>query len=569
MRRVPVVWSIAAARAQPLWRRHRWLQSLGVLALYALASIVVFGRGVVGDMNGAIVGDGGADKTIALWGMEWLPHAVGALEDPLSSQAIWAPAGADLAWVTWSPAAAVAVMPISLTWGVVPAFNVLALAAPALAAWSAFLLLRELCGRAGVAVLGGALFGFSSFVTVHTIGHQHLALCFLIPLCALLVLRRLRRRDGRAAFVSLLAVALAVQLYVSTELALTLVATGATVMLIGFWQFTGTSREAFARTIVEASAAVVLAAVLASPLLIHAFVVTGTASQPVRSPYSQAADVANLVVPTRRTLLRPPGSEAVVERFTAGGAERVAYLGLPLVIAVIAFAFSPGGRTPRGRTLLIGTVVVMVAAMGPRLRIAGDTIAPAPWIVPGHLPVLDGLKPIRLMVYVALLTSAALCLWLAAAPRSRVRWLVAGLAAIALIPNPAGHLWTSSVPRPGYFTGGGATREIADGDTVLVLPWGPAGWSLLWQAEDDFRYRLVGGHIGRRSTVREEKWDDVYRAVRGADRVTPRRLRAFLTAHGVDVIVVAPGTSAAANRTILSLGLHGEPVADATVYRLR
>jgi hypothetical protein len=105
--------------------------------------------------------------------------------------------------------------------------------------------------------------------------------------------------------------------------------------------------------------------------------------------------------------------------------------------------------------------------------------------------------------------------------------------------------------------------------TVLVLPYGPAGWSLLWQAEAGFRVRLVGGHFSLRVTPSERPWRDVYENL-GSGNVDPARLRAFLAAHRVDAVVVAPGASRGAQRLVAAAVRRRPLVAgDGLVYRLR
>src|SRR5438309_700858 len=84
-----------------------------------------------------------------------------------------------------------------------------AILAPALAAWTAFLLARSLTGRFWLALVAGYLFGFSAYEIGQSRGHLHMTLVFLVPLCALLVVRRYAGQLRRAAFIALLAAALA------------------------------------------------------------------------------------------------------------------------------------------------------------------------------------------------------------------------------------------------------------------------------------------------------------------------------------------------------------------------
>jgi dolichyl-phosphate beta-glucosyltransferase len=556
-------------RDDPTDREAMRRRFLAILAptLYAAVSIAAFGRGVLRDPTNSIVGDDGADKTIFLWGFAWLPRALGRGEDPISTHEIWAPVGTDLAWVNWTPGAALVAWPVTTLAGVVPGYNLLALLAPPLAAWTAFLFLRELCGRSDVALLGGMTFGFSSFVTVHTIGHLNLTACFLVPLCALLGLRRFRGRLSRVRYVGFLAAAIVGQMLISTELAVTLVLFGVLVALAAWTQLSEAGRRAMRTLSIDSGLAVALAAVVTAPLLVHALVIAGTEAQPERSAFRASTDVANLVVPTRRTMLRPPGSDHIVDHFTAGGAERVGYLGIPILIAAVGLALSSKGRTALGRTVLIAFGVALLAAFGPRLRMAGVTLAPGPWAVPAHLPVLDGIKPARVMVYAALAAAAALCLWVADRPTSRGRWAVAALAVVCLLPTMRTSLWTAKVPRPVFFAGGASAAAIPRGATVVVLPYGGSGWSMLWQAEDSFRYHLVGGHIGKRVTAAESGWEDVHRALVGRGTVSTKRFRSFLSAHRVDLVIVTPGTPPRVVDLVESLDLPVESRDDALVYR--
>ncbi|MBA3330927.1 MAG: hypothetical protein H0T39_08675 [Actinobacteria bacterium] len=152
------------------------LASVAALALYALLSVAIFGRGVLLSPHTHVVGDAGPDKTIAMWSLAWWPHALAAGRDPFDADVVWAPEGIDLAWVTSIPGASIAAWPLTALAGPVVSYNVLALAAPALSAWAAYALARELSGAPAPALLAGLLFGFSSYVVVHTVGHLNLTL---------------------------------------------------------------------------------------------------------------------------------------------------------------------------------------------------------------------------------------------------------------------------------------------------------------------------------------------------------------------------------------------------------
>ena len=77
-----------------------------------------------------------------------------------------------------------------LTWLANPvvSFNVLTLLAPALSAWTAFLLARYLTRDRFASFIGGYLFGFSSYELGQLLGHLHMDLIFIVPLLLLFAL---------------------------------------------------------------------------------------------------------------------------------------------------------------------------------------------------------------------------------------------------------------------------------------------------------------------------------------------------------------------------------------------
>src|SRR5690348_16379149 len=105
---------------------------------------------------------------------------------------MWSPDGVNLAWATSVPGLAIPFTPLTLAFGPTFAYNVACILMPALAAWTAYLLCHYLTGRTLPSLVGGYLFGFSSYVLSAELSHIHTAAVFLLPLVALLVLRFLR-----------------------------------------------------------------------------------------------------------------------------------------------------------------------------------------------------------------------------------------------------------------------------------------------------------------------------------------------------------------------------------------
>ena len=510
-------------------------QVIVAAGIYCVASLALFGRGVLRHPRAEVVGDGGADKTLYMWAFEWWPRAILHGHNPLDVDVAWMPHGFDFGLGTAGGGLALAAAPLSALIGPVATYNVLLLAAPALAATSAFLLAHLVTGRLAPSLVGGWVFGFSSYELGHLLGHLPLSFIALVPLVPYLVLRRQGNTISKRTFVGLLSLVLAFQFLIVTQVFFSVVLVGGVTVAAA----TALCGRMVWRTIAETAAATVIAAILVSPILIYA--VTSRAAAPARSPFAESADVLNFVVPTRRTWIRPPGSAAVAERFTGTGAELGAYLGLPFLILVTLAAASILRRPrPRGRALL----VILLAAtallsLGTRVKVAGFIVGIGPWTLLSWLPVVGSALPVRLTVYTALFAGILIAVALADRP-STARWALAACGIAATLPNLHLPTWESKVQRPAFFASGRYATALPHNSTVLVLPYGPAGWSMLWQAEAAFRFRLVGGHFALRVTPQEEHWRDVYTRL-GSGRVAPARLRAFLVAHGVSRVVVAPG----------------------------
>jgi hypothetical protein len=383
-------------------------------------------------------------------------------------------------------------------------------------------------------------------------------------------LKHLNRDLGETSFVVLLGLALAAEFLISTEMYLDVLLVGAIALVAAAWLIPELRRR-LRVTAVGTAIATGCSLLLVSPYLWHAFVTAGVESAPARAPFTESADLANYLVPTRRIWLQLPRSHEIAHRFTTTGAERGAYLGVPLTIIVLMFLWQ--NRRSRSAWAVACTLVaVIVASVGARVHVAGHATVPAPWRMFATLPVTKTVLPTRFTLFVILIVAVLVAKWLAdgRGRRAWLRWALTAVAIIFVLPNPANGLWSATAPNPLFFKTTAYERHIPRGATVLVLPFGGAGWSLLWQAEDNFRYRLVDGHLGREVTPEEEPWRDVYFAL-GKGPTPPsvdQRLRAFLAAHHVAEIIVAAGAKPRVVRLVTQMGVKPMHAADVAIYRL-
>ena len=82
-------WSLIARSASSGLRRSSG--PLAALAGYALLSLALFGRGVLRDGGGSVVGSYGSDQATFAWSLAWWPHAIGHGLHPLLTDLVYAP----------------------------------------------------------------------------------------------------------------------------------------------------------------------------------------------------------------------------------------------------------------------------------------------------------------------------------------------------------------------------------------------------------------------------------------------------------------------------------------------
>jgi hypothetical protein len=543
------------------------VQAFGAFGLYLLVSVVFFGLPALSDPSHTFIGPPNhPDPRFFFWALSWWPHALGDGLNPMWTQAVWAPEGYNLAWATGVPGPSGLMTPVTLTAGPVVAYNVLALLACPLSGLTAFLLCRLATGTFWPSLAGGYVFGFSTYHLGHLGLHVNLELVFLIPLAVYLVLLRLDDRIGSRAFVALLTLVLVLQFLTSTEVFATLVLFGGLTLVLAIVLEQRQRRADLLGAAKLAALSLGLTAIVVSPYLWYAF------AYGIPRRGLDGSDLLSFVVPRLRTLIGSRTFFELTRGFPGTSVENTAYLGVPLIGIILHFAVTQWRRTVT-KLVVLSMGFIALASLGPRLFVAGRPSIPLPWRAVQALPVVNNASPRRFTLYIFLIAAVVVAMWVAAGPRSWVRWGAVAAAAALLFPNFSPDYLRGRADVPRFFAGGDYRRFIGPGENVLILPSeAPSGFpqaiSMVIQARADFSFRMALAYTGppppeyERSPILQALYEG------RVPSVGPARFRRFLAAHEVRAIILDRGSELEPGITAL-MKAPPRPMEDVLLYEVQ
>ena len=105
------------------------------------------------------------------------------------------------------------------------------------------------------------------------------------------------------------------------------------------------------------------------------------------------------------------------------------YLGIPLLVLAVALAVYAWSRRDWPsrliRFLSVMLIFVLLAALGPEVRLEGHRVTGLPWAALWKLPIVHSAFPARFMVFAFLALAVMVALWLAGPSRQTVGALAA------------------------------------------------------------------------------------------------------------------------------------------------
>lgn len=435
-----------------------------------------------------------------MWSFEWWPHALLNGLNPFVPDIVWTPEGANLTQGGFAiPAAAILLAPVTLVAGPIVAYNLTSVLMPTLAAWCAYRLCRYLTGALWPSLVGGLVFGFGTYMSAHLLGHLNLTSVFLAPVAVQLVLMRLDEAISPRRFAALMAGVFALQLLLGAEILLLGLGVGALALLLGYAVADRERRRRIAAIVPVTLAAGGVAMLVTSPYLYWMLDGLGDADSEAWRNFTELypGDALNPIVPTEVTGLGRWWFEDMTAKFTnATPSEAAAYVG-PVLLAIVLVFVIRQWRRPAARVLAGVIGVCYLLSLGTELHVAGDgTGVWMPWALVHPLPVLDHVISTRFWVFALLAIAIVVALWLAdPSSRPAVKWAVAAVGVLLLIPNLSSDFWSARPTDPAFFTTNAYKQHLREGETVLALPYARYGSSMLWQAETGMHFKMVEGYV--------------------------------------------------------------------------
>jgi hypothetical protein len=540
-------------------RRAAYYRHAAALALYTGLAAIFIDHGE--SLTGRIAGQG-SDPFAFVWFLAWWPWAITHHLNPLFTHLVWQPAGVCLAWVTSVPLLALIGWPLTLISPVLT-FNFLILSAPVLSGWGAYFLCLRITRKPGAAIVGGFLFGFSSYEMAQDTAVLNLSFTLCVPLLLLIVLLRLEDGISRAKTVALGGLVVICQFLLCVEIFATIFLFGGIAWGLSM-AWLPDRRRALRRLAADGLWTAPLVVLVLSPFLISMAMHAGSINLPALWPYYFVADPVNFLIPSHNNLLG--GLMGVATHFNGGVQEQDGYIGLPLLLMIGCYAKENYG-THLGRVLIAMLGVLLVASLGPRLWVAGQVYRLAlPWCMFVHLPLLGAALPTRFALFVSLLTAIIAVLWMTQAGtrrQRRARYAMGIAACVFLAPQP--HPWMP-LPTSPFFQPGRVEAALGTHARLLVLPFSINGPSSFWQQDEKFGFVQTAGYLGfpPRAMLHYPAVGELFS---GAN---PAHLSAdvadFCNSTRTQFIVLGPGTTAVVRSAIERLHWPARKFDDVVVY---
>ena len=477
-----------------------------IVSYFGLSAIPYWGFWTAGGTR--IAGKGG-DLSTGAWFLEWICYALVHLHNPLVTDWGNYPYGVNGVTNLSMPLLGVLGTPVTLAFGAFVTTTLFFTLAFPLSSLSAYVLISRWVRWRPAAFGGGLLYGFSPYLAAQ--GGSHLNLVFVpLPPLIFLVLGQIAAGRARRAWVcgTILAVLCVAQFLISAEILVSTVIVGAIGLLIAAAVNRAAARERWksaARVIGIASA--ITALLLAYPLWL---LTAGPAriSGPVQKTSLYRGNLLAPLIPDSSMHFRVAGWLRLANTFSGTTSENGLYIGLPLLVILIAGAIALRHR-PVMKVAALTTVAAFIVSLGSRLTVGRYVwrAVPLPEAALTHIPILDNTIAARYSLYVMLGAAVIFALTIEALrerlhqsgrrPAQAAGAVCAVLACLALLPLvPAWPYGARVTQVPRYFSSDLAAA-VPQGSVTVLYPFPASGDAIpmLWQVAAGMRFKSPGGRF--------------------------------------------------------------------------
>jgi hypothetical protein len=456
-----------------------------------------------------------SDAVQSVWFLRWVPYAITTGHNPFFTGWLNVPYGANLAQNTLMPLLGVIASPITLLFSPIASFTFLAWLAFPLSAFSMFYVTHRLTNSQIAGFIAGLLYACSPYMVGQASNHMMLSFIPLPPLIMLAVWELVveqRRKSWLSG--TILAIEVVAQFLIEPEILAITAVVIFLLLLIGHLNHALLiSKLRLQYSLKGLGVAVLLIGLcLVYPawfMLLGPQHFTGS-NFPTDNAFR--SDLVGLVAPTLNERYVP----SQIRHFattTAGNdyPESGDYIGLPLLVIILYSVI----RWRRNQLLVISAAtafICWVLSLGPSLVAYGhSTTIPLPFAAIDHLPFLKDILPTRFSFAEWLLIPITVALiiyeWekdlakkhLPLNNTSRLRLIRSGQGLLMIV------VFITLLPRWPYVSQqlnvppafSAKSQIITKGSTVLAYPYPllPIDQSMLWQATNGMRFKLVGGYI--------------------------------------------------------------------------
>lgn len=439
------------------------------------------------------------DPKAFIWLIHWWPYAIKHGLNPLFTKFLWAPDGYNITEISSIPFISLIMLPIAKIYGYITAYNLVAIFASSLSAYTAYLLCKNLTRSFWPALLGGYFFGFSSYQIAQMIGgHINLSFTMMLPLIILLIINQIITKNKSLIFVILMSLCTIIQFLISKEIFITFNFFLCLMLLVAFFVYK-TQRNIIIRLTWLLIINYIITIIATFPFIYYFLFHSMAFSQ--KSQIRYATNLLHFFIPTNATWLGGNFFWKFIHEFS-DIQECGAYLGLPLIIIIILY-IKEFWKTNTGKLLTISILTTAFCSLGAILRIGPYfTIYTLPWILMIKLPIFLHILTIRFILFTWLGIAILIALWLQnTRNKNFIKYSLVICSIMFILPNPKPYNieLIQKIIFPPFIKNKFYQKIMQPHDIILTLPISvltDVNNTLLWQIKTDMYFKLAAGATG-------------------------------------------------------------------------